>query len=70
MLKTTKDCNNNYTDICERCFPRDCSRVPLIEHILASEDIKKITNLNNVLSKYQIHISDYITPMRRNYAKS
>jgi len=53
-------CNNLDSEICKRCKDRICSKVPIIENILASGDKIKITNLAKVLSIYDFKIKDFI----------
>jgi hypothetical protein len=55
-----QECRISESEICRRCNDRICSKSPIIEHILASGDKRKITNLTKVLSEYDFYIKDFI----------
>ena len=58
-METT--CNIKESEFCtKKCDDRVCSKMPIIISILTSGNKKKIQNLVDVLSKFEIKIGDYI----------
>jgi len=54
-------CNIKESEFCvKKCKDRICSNVPIIISILTSGNKKKIQNLVDVMSKYDLKIGDYI----------
>jgi len=56
------NCNVEYSEDCSMCVQKLCGASPIIEHILLSNEVRKISNLNKLLSKYHLKVSDYINP--------
>ena len=53
-------CNVNEVEHCQRCKDRICNKSSIIEHLLFSENERKLKGLNDVLSKFGYKITDFL----------
>jgi hypothetical protein len=60
IVVANDDCSIREAEHCYKCKDRICSKVPIIVHILSSGDKRKVQNLVDVFSKYELVVSNYI----------
>jgi hypothetical protein len=55
-----RKCNESISEKCRECKDRVCSKVPMVQHILGSEDERKIGLLSKVMEKFGLMVKDYL----------
>ena len=53
-------CSNNASETCRVCESRECNKVPIVEHILSSNDARKIAELTKVMTVFKLEVQDYL----------
>lgn len=55
-----KECHVNDSFVCIRCRDRICSKVSILETILGSGDVRRISMLGDVLNAFNMRVMDLI----------
>lgn len=54
-------CNIKESEFCtKRCNDKICSKTPIIVKILTSDNKKKVKNLLEVMTKFDLKVGDYV----------
>ena len=60
-MAEVEECHTRESEFCiKKCKDRICGKIPIVHHILLSEDNRKIQWLVDVFAEYELVIADYV----------